>query len=85
MGNPGDRMLQRKLLFTQPTTPTDIINCFEGNRELWLSRGQIAGRVFRRPTPVIIGMIEQLVTTQRLLKSTEPLPNGYKKFWYRLP
>lgn len=82
MANPGDIMRQRKLMFQSPTTLNDLLNAFESNDE-WLSRAQICGRVFRRVTPRLIDMIEELATCGELVKSTEPLPNGYKKFWYR--
>lgn len=82
MANPGDIMRQRKLLYQQPTSEGDLLDAF-GNPEEWLSRAQICGRVFRRVTPKLIGMIEQLVTDGKLVRSTEPLPNGYKKFWYK--
>jgi len=82
MSSNSEQLKQRKLLYENPTTPTDLLNAFANDDE-WLSRAQICGRVFRRVTPNLIGMIEQLVTQQFLDKSTEPLPNGYKKFWYR--
>jgi len=83
MSSTGEQMRQRKLLYQNPTTPEDILSAFDDPEE-WLSRNQISGRVFRRPTPQMIGMIEQLVVAGKLQKSTEPLPNGYKKFWYRI-
>lgn len=82
MSNPGDIMRQRKLLYQEPTTPPTILGAFTGPEE-WLSRAQICGRVFRRVTPRLIEMIEQLVSEGLLVKSTEPLPNGYKKYWYK--
>lgn len=83
MANPGDIMRQRKMLYQNPTTQGDLLGAF-GNPEEWLSRAQICGRVFRRVTPRLIEMIEQLVKDKRLVRSVEPLPNGYKKFWYKL-
>lgn len=82
MANPGDIMKQRKLLYQEPTTAPTLLRAFD-NPEEWLSRAQICGRVFRRVTPRLIEMIEQLVTEGLLVKSTEPLPNGYKKYWYK--
>lgn len=82
MANPGDIMRQRKLMFAEPTTLHTLLNAFE-NQEEWLSRAQICGRVFRRVTPRLIQMIEEMVDCGELVKSTEPLPNGYKKYWYR--
>ena len=84
MSSNGDAYKQRKLLFQSPTTPDDLMGAFT-KRDEWLSRAEICGRVMRRLTPHLIDMIEQLVTEKRLVRSTEPLPNGYKKFWYRLP
>ncbi len=84
MSSNSEQLKQRRLLFQNPTTPDELVDVFS-NGEEWLSRAEICGRVMRRITPRLIDMIEQLVTDGKLLRSTEPLPNGYKKFWYRLP
>lgn len=82
MSSTHKQFKQRKLLFQNPTTPADLLGAFQNDEE-WLSRAQLCGRVLRRITPRMIDMIEQLVTAGRLVRSTEPLANGYKKFWYR--
>ena len=83
MSSTGEQMRQRKLLYNDPTTPAHLLGAF-ANGDEWLSRAQICGRCFRKVTPRLIAMIEDLVTEEHLVRSTEPLPNGYKKFWYKL-
>ena len=79
----SEKWQERKLLFQAATTPEVVVGAFATNDE-WLSRNQIAGRCFRRVTPRFIYLLEQLVAERRLVRATEPLANGYKKFWYRL-
>lgn len=82
MSSTQEQFKQRKLMFQNPTTLNDLLNAFESN-DIWLSRAQICGRVFRKTTPHLIAMIEELATCGELIKAIEPLPNGYQKFWYK--
>lgn len=82
MSSTGRQMQQRKMLYTQPTSDDDLLSVWDSSDD-WLSRAQICGRVFRKVTPALIDKIENLVARGLILKSTEPLPNGYKKFWYK--
>lgn len=82
MSSTQEQFKQRKLLYQNPTTNEDLLSAFP-NTDLWMSRAQICGSVMRRVTPRLIDMIEQLVIDGQLVRSSEPLANGYKKFWYR--
>lgn len=82
MSSTYEQFKQRRLFFKHPTTHEDILSVF-GDAEEWLSRAQIAGRVMRTLTPTVIRLIEELVEAGELIKAAEPLPNGYKKFWYK--
>jgi len=82
MSSNSEQLKRRKLQFQNPTTLMDLLDAFQDSEE-WLSRAQICGRVMRRVTPRLISMIDELVACGELQQSVEPLPNGYKKFWYR--
>jgi len=83
MSSNGEQMRQRASLFQDATSDEDVLGAFT-NPEEWLSRAQIAGRCFRRPTPSFVVRLEELVKRGLIVRSSEPLANGYKKFWYRL-
>jgi hypothetical protein len=74
---------QGKMFYTADLEDPDILLIFESKEE-WLSRRQIAERLWRSVTPGLIGRIENLVATHKLIRKTHPLPNKQVMFWYKL-
>jgi hypothetical protein len=73
---------QGKMFYTSDMTDEDVLLIFESNEE-WLSRQQIAERLWRGVTPSLIARIERLVAERKLHKKIHPLPNRQQMFWYR--
>jgi len=74
--------VQRSMFYVRKLTDEDVLLCFTSGAE-WLSRRQIAERVWRKVTPDFRQRLERLTETRKLLKYTEQLPNGREMFWYR--
>lgn len=73
---------QQKLLYSAPTSDEDILRCFQSWDE-WLTRKQIAERVFRRKTPLLTARIERMVADGLLDRLEKTMPNNVVVYWYR--
>jgi predicted transcriptional regulator len=70
------------MFYARKLTDEDVILVFTSKQE-WLSRRQIAERVWRKVTPDFRARLERLVRENMLQKTIEKLPNGREMFWYR--
>ena len=73
---------QEKMFFTRATTDEDVLLVF-ATKEEYLTRWQIAERLWRKKTPGLISRIERLVNEGRLVKAEDTLANGRVVFWYK--
>lgn len=73
---------QGTMFYTDAVTDNDVLLCFTTEEE-WLSRRQIAERLWRKVTPGLTFRIEVLVRAGSLEKRVLDLANGQVMFWYR--
>lgn len=73
---------QGTMFYTDAVTDNDVLLCFTTEEE-WLSRRQVAERLWRKVTPGLTFRIERLVAEGRLERRGLDLLNGMKMFWYR--
>jgi len=72
---------QEKMFYTQAVADEDVLLVFASRSE-FLTRRQIAERLWRKVTPGLIDRIERLCRDNFLQKVEGELPNGRKIFWY---
>lgn len=75
--------VQRPMFYARKLEDSDVLLCFASAGE-WLSRRQIAERVWRKVTPDFKARLERLVGEGKLDKSVEILPNKREMFWYKI-
>ena len=73
---------QGKMFYVQALNDGDVLLAFEQGDE-WLSRRQIAERLWRKVTPGLCERLERMVGQGKLEKRVLDLNNGQKMFWYR--
>lgn len=73
---------QKAMFYTARLSKEDILLCFMSDEE-WLTRAQIAERLFRSKSPALITMIEALVDEGELERNVDQFSNGAQMFWYR--
>lgn len=74
--------VQRPIFYSARLTDEDILLVFT-SREEWLSRRQIAERVWRKVTPGFIDRLERICRENFLQRAEYTLPNGRRIFFYR--
>lgn len=79
---PRTDAIQRPVFYTRWLQDEDVLLAFV-NEEEWLSRRQIAERLWRKVTPHFRARLERLVGQGKLIRTTETLPNGRIMFWYK--
>jgi hypothetical protein len=73
---------QKALFYSRKLEDEDVLLCFASDEE-WLSRRQLAERVWRKVTPDFKARLERLVSEGKLIKTTDVLPNKREMFWYK--
>jgi len=70
------------MFYTDHLSDEDVLLAFTEPDE-WLSRRQLADRVWRKVTPSLSERLERLVGEGKLLKQAIDLTNGMKMFFYQ--
>lgn len=73
---------QEHMFYTEAICDEDVLLVFASSEE-WLSRRQIAERLWRKVHPALNQRIERLAGEGGLVKGVEILANGREMFWYR--
>jgi len=73
---------QQTMFYTAAVTDEDVLLAL-GKSEDWVSRRQIAERLWRKVTPSLVTRLERLVGEGKLEKHSIDLPNHQVMFWYR--
>lgn len=73
---------QQPMFYARKLEDSDVLLAFQTLEE-WLSRKQIAERVWRKVTPDFRARLERLVGEGKLTRTVKDLPNGRKMFWYK--
>jgi len=73
---------QRSLFFDQPISDADVLSVFD-DMEIWLTRLQIAVRLQRAKSPMIVERVERCVDERWLERSEMTMPNGVVCYLYR--
>jgi len=71
-----------QMFYTDHLSDEDVLLAFTEPDE-WLSRRQLADRVWRKVTPSLADRLERLVGEGKLVKQSIDLNNGMKMFFYQ--
>lgn len=71
-----------QMFYTDHLSDEDVLLSFTDPDE-WLSRRQLADRVWRKVTPSLAERLERLVGEGKLAKQSINLTNGMKMFFYQ--
>lgn len=73
---------QGVMFYTGALSDEDVLLAFTEPDE-WLSRRQLADRVWRKVTPSFVERLERLVGEGKLLRQQADLRNGMQMFFYQ--